>query len=237
MKLSKRLVSLFLSACVLCSALAIGSFGASATDYDYSANPELAQETIRGGAVLHCFCWSYNTIKAKLSEIYAAGYTAVQTSPVQPPKNYGLSYTDMSGQWWKLYQPLGFRVSDGSSWLGTKDELTSLCETADNYGIKVIVDIVANHMANNGNEGGTYSYLNQYVDSDMKNPDFYHTYNKKTNDNSRYNMTQYHLGMPDLNTQNSIVQNKALALLEECVDCGVDGFRFDAAKHMPSGSI
>ncbi len=38
--------------------------------------------------------------------------------------------------------------------------------------------------------------------------------------------------MPDLNTGNSYVQQRALGLLEECIDCGVDGFRFDAAKHI-----
>lgn len=38
--------------------------------------------------------------------------------------------------------------------------------------------------------------------------------------------------MPDLNTSNSYVQSRVLGLLEECVDLGVDGFRFDAAKHI-----
>ena len=40
-----------------------------------------AQETVQGGAILHCFDWSYNEIKAALPDIAAAGYAAVQTSP------------------------------------------------------------------------------------------------------------------------------------------------------------
>ena len=192
-----------------------------------------AQETVQGSAILHCFNWSYNEIKAALPDIAAAGYTAVQTSPVQQPKDYDPAWTDSSGQWWKLYQPLGLRIApDGTSWLGTADELAALCSEADTYGIKVIVDIVANHLANNGADGGTYANLSVDVDDDMKNADYYHTYTNFISDTNRLTMTQYHMNMPDLNTGNSYVQQSTLGLLKACVDLGVDGFRFDAAKHI-----
>ena len=91
----------------------------------YAEDPDLAQDTIQGSAVLHCFDWSYNNIKAKLPEIAAAGYTAVQTSPVQPPKDYQASWTDGVNQWWKLYQPLDLAIAEaGTSWLGSATELT-----------------------------------------------------------------------------------------------------------------
>ena len=38
--------------------------------------------------------------------------------------------------------------------------------------------------------------------------------------------------MPDLNTSNEYVQQRVISLLKECIDCGVSGFRFDAAKHI-----
>lgn len=227
MSLTKKLTS------VILSLFMVMSFASVAIVPVYADTVETyAQDTIQGSNVLHCFDWSYNNIKAALPDIAKAGYTAVQTSPVQSPKDYNASWTKASEQWWKLYQPLGLSISNGNTWLGTKAELTSLCAEADNYGIKVIVDIVANHLANNGTDGGTYSYLNSGVESDLKNSSYYHTNNTKTNDNNRYNITQYHLGMPDLNTGNNYVQQKALGLLEECIDCGVDGFRFDAAKHI-----
>ena len=78
--------------------------------------------------------------------IAAAGYTTVQTSPVQQPKDYSTS-GDVTGQWWKLYQPISFHIAE-KSWLGTKDDLKSLCDEADKYGIKIICDIVSNHIAN-----------------------------------------------------------------------------------------
>ena len=93
--------------------------------YDDS-NYTLAKN-IQDGVILHCFNWTYNDIKAELPNIAAAGFTSVQTSPAQPSVN--------SGVWYWLYQPLGFYV--GTNDLGTKDELRSLCEEADKYGIKV----------------------------------------------------------------------------------------------------
>ncbi len=229
MKSFRKVTGLILTLCMLMSMTALGSVPASA-DTTYET---YAQDTVGGSAILHCFDWSYNNIRTALPDIAAAGYTAVQTSPVQRPKDYNSSWTDGVNQWWKMYQPLGLSIAaNGTSWLGTKSNLTDLCEEADKYGIKVIVDIVANHLANNGTSGGGYSNLNTGVESDLKNANYYHSSNTGTNDNSRYNITQYHLGMPDLNTGNSYIQQKTLALLEECIDCGVDGFRFDAAKHI-----
>lgn len=216
--------------------LAIGTF--SVAPVYVSAETETstkmyAQDTISGSAVLHCFDWSYNSIKDALPDIAAAGYTAVQTSPVQKPKDYNSTWTDRDGQWWKLYQPLSLSIADGdTSWLGTKAELKALCAEADKYNIKVIVDIVSNHLANDGTSAGTFEHLNSGVDADLKNTAYFHSESNETNDNSRYTITQYHLGMPDLNTGHEYIQNKVLGLLEECMDCGVDGFRFDAAKHI-----
>ncbi len=227
--MKRKLISLTLALCMVVSMFAVGIVPAAADTETYET---YAQETVQGSAILHCFNWSYNNIKAALPDIAKAGYTAVQTSPVQQPKDYNASWTDTSGQWSKLYQPLGFKVATGYSWLGTKSELTALCTEAEKYNIKVIVDIVSNHLANNGTSGGTYDYLNPGVDSALKNSDCYHTENIKANSQSRYNMTQHHIGMPDLNTSNSFVQQQVLDLLKECVDCGVDGFRFDAAKHI-----
>ena len=227
MRATRKITSLFLVLCMVLSVFAVGIVPAAA-DTTYET---YAQDAVQGSNILHCFDWSYNNIKAALPDIARAGYTAVQTSPVQAPKDYSSSWTDAVNQWWKLYQPLGFSISN-NTWLGTKAQLTSLCTEAEKYDIKVIVDVVANHVANNGTDGGTYSYTNSGVESQLNNASFYHTNNTRTNDDSRYNITQYHLGMPDLNTANSTVQGRVISLLEECIDCGVDGFRFDAAKHI-----
>ncbi len=198
------------------------------------------QAIVQGGAILHCFDWSFDEIREALPDIKAAGYAAVQTSPVQPPKDYNASWNDTGGNWWKLYQPLDFCVvGENGSWLGSKADLIALCNAAQEQGIYVIVDVVANHTANITGGGytvnGTYNVSDQVADR-LQDPDgskgLYHTSENGTNDDSRYTMTQYHLSMPDLNTGNLDVQNMVLDFLKECVDCGVDGFRFDAAKHI-----
>lgn len=232
-----------MSMCIVASGSAIGSLsgGAAETSSETvsapvdSTHPELAQQTIQGGAVLHCFCWSYNEIKTKLPEIKAAGYSAIQTSPVQPPTNYNTSWTDTQNQWWKLYQPLDLAVTNGStynSWLGTKEQLTSMCAEAENYGIKVIVDIVANHVANNKDNSGTFEHIHDDVAERLRKEEYYHDIatRKPNGSTDRYENTHYHIGMPDLNTENTDVQNMVIGLCEECIDCGVDGFRFDTAK-------
>lgn len=232
----KTTLSAVLTLGILTSAFSFACVPASAEESSASAK-QLAQETITGSAILHCFNWSYSEIEAALPDIAAAGYTAIQTSPIQKPKDYSASYTKMSDQWWKLYQPLNLSVADGETWLGTRSDFVSLCSEAENYNIKVVVDVVANHLANDGadlpkEQLGTYSHISSNIDEDLKSPDYFHGDNYYINDESRYTITQYHMGMPDLNTWNSYIQGKVSDFLVDCVNCGVDGFRFDAAKHI-----
>lgn len=233
-RMRKRLTGLVLAVLMLASLFVMGIQPAVAD------STPINQEIVQGGAILHCFDWSYNEIRANLQDIKDAGYVAVQTSPVQPAKDFNAAWTDTGGNWWKLYQPLGLRIAgESESWLGTKEELTALCNEAESLGIYVIVDIVANHVANKTGGGytvnGVYNVSDQ-VDEVLQDRDgskqYYHTSENGVNDGSRYNMTQYHLSMPDLNTGNDEIQDMVLDLLKECVNCGVDGFRFDAAKHI-----
>lgn len=239
MKMSKKLISVVLSLCILLSAAAVGGFSGSAAEIAASvaapfdaAHPELAQQTVSGGAILHCFCWTFEQIRANLPAIKAAGYTAVQTSPVQPPKDYSSSYTDTQNNWWKLYQPLDLCVATGNSWLGTSAQLGALCTEAHTYGIKVIVDIVSNHVANNQDNSGTFEHIHADVAQRLRKEEYYHDIatQKPSVSTDRYEMTHYHIGMPDLNTANADVQGFVIGLCEECIDLGVDGFRFDTAK-------
>ena len=40
------------------------------------------KSSIKNGTILQCWCWSFKTIEEKLPEISAAGFTAIQTSPI-----------------------------------------------------------------------------------------------------------------------------------------------------------
>lgn len=236
MKKAKKIASLVVASALLTSSFAaITSVNAAEVD---SAQTASADSTLRDkvgdGVMLHAFNWSYNTIKENLPAIAAAGYTTVQTSPVQQPKDYSTS-GDVTGQWWKLYQPISFHIAE-ESWLGTKDDLKSLCDEADKYGIKIICDIVSNHVAN------ADETMPNIVSNQVKKyePEFYkkrktytRTYTGDANDSSVQAVVQGHVSScPDLVTNDTAVQGYIINLLKECIDCGVDGFRFDAAKHI-----
>lgn len=236
MKKAKKIASLVVASALLTSSFAaITSVNAAEVD---SAQTASADSTLRDkvgdGVMLHAFNWSYNTIKENLPAIAAAGYTTVQTSPVQQPKDYSTS-GDVTGQWWKLYQPISFHIAE-QSWLGTKDDLKSLCDEADKYGIKIICDIVSNHIAN-ADETRPDTVSNQVKKYE---PEFYkkrrtytRTYKGNASDSSVQAVVQGHVSKcPDLVTNDTAVQTYIINLLKECIDCGVDGFRFDAAKHI-----
>ena len=187
-------------------------------------------DNVEDGVILHAWNWSFKQIKEELPKIAAAGFTAIQTSPAQPNKD-GNSISG-SNKWWKFYQPTDFTIGNK---LGTKEDLTDLCTEADKYGIKIIVDVVANHLANNtGKKGNDASDRSSQIPSWIRNnDDFWHSDNYSgSSDSNRKQMTRGPIGMPDLNTGNKELQDYIIKYLNDLQDCGVDGFRFDAAKHI-----
>lgn len=241
-----RILSLIMVLCMVlsCSVYANAAvIDSKSTSSDYE-NSTGIQTSTQDGVILHAFCWSYDTIKDNLSAIAEAGYSTIQTSPVQQPKNYGNWY-DVTGQYWKLYQPLSYSVAT-ESWLGTKEDLTELCEEAHKYGIKIICDVVMNHLGNNinGDTGTLYDGIADVFPEIYK--DYEEEFYKKTGnakylhncynnalDSNAQSITQGYVNkLISLNTGSEYIQNLQTGLLKECVDCGVDGFRFDAAKHI-----
>ncbi len=218
------------------------TYAASNSDYELVDN-------MQDAAILHCWNWSYKTIEDHLELIAQCGYSAIQTSPATQPKDYtydgevgmevGIPGQGGSGNWWKLYQPVAEEVCDnGETWLGTKAELESLCEKAESYGIKVIVDVVANHMANitgwQNSLDDVSPQVGEYWEPAMLTDESYWHINDLQiwMSDGREHFTQGTMGMPDLNTADSRVQKYISDYLVELIDCGVDGFRFDAAKHI-----
>lgn len=186
------------------------------------------------GTILHAWNWSMSTVEANLEDIAIAGFSSVQISPMQPQKDY-FGIASWGSTWWKLYQPLGLSIATENHSLGTKEDLMSLTEAADGYGIKIIVDVVANHLA-----GGSEQSLNEDVaeyETEIYNQNLIHTDNGAVSDTSIEAVTKGYLGeYPDLQTESTIVQERVLSLLKEYVDAGVSGFRFDAAKHIETPS-
>ncbi len=226
----KKLLSL-----LMVLTLVVSVFAITAVNTPVSGASQYAQTStaVEGGNILHCMCWSYNTIKANLEDIRAAGYTAVQTSCIQPPKDYNTYDSTKGNVWWHFYQPVDFRVADGNNWLGTKEELKSLCNAAHEMGIKIISDVVANHMANPGSHG-SYNGRSAEINEDiLKDESCWHNTGVSLSGSDRYDMVMHdNSNLPDLNTGNTKIQNMVRDMLIEAIDCGVDGFRFDAAQNI-----
>ena len=204
-----------------------GNNGNTNTEIDDEVIPEARMQDT---PILHCWNWSMNNISNNLQNIKDAGFKTIQLSPMQPQKDY-YGNESVSSTWWKLYQPLGFSVATRDHCLGTKSELTAMCSKAKSLGIDVIVDVVSNHLA-----GGGKTQLNGAVnnyESAIYSQNLIHTTQMGIDDNNVQSIVQGQMGdFPDLQTENSTVQNRVLSLLKEYLDCGVNGFRFDAAKHI-----
>ena len=214
--IGKRVLSAALTAVFAVSAFAVTGTATVSADATGTNSYGLAQ-SIQEGTILQCFDWTYNDIKAELPNIAKAGFTSIQTSPVQPAAG--------TGAWYWLYQPLGFSVGTE---LGTKEELKDLCAAADEYGINVVVDVVANHLAGDHTN----------IQSDLIPETYWHdgTYNSDIPDNVDWNnrkqITTCDLGMRDLNSENEYVQQVVAKYINELKELGVDGIRWDAAKHI-----
>ena len=230
--IGKKIASAFLSAAMLATSFTGlgGMMAASSTPVDAaSASDYGLMDNSQDGVILHAWDWSFNNIKANMAKIAAAGYTSVQTSVIQQAKEG----TKGKGNnvWWLYYQPANFTIDNtGNSALGNKAEFAAMCEEAHKYGIHVIVDVVANHLGNNSGYDKAPA-----IPSDIKDDSscWHDLWNQEINYGSRYSITHGSMGgLPDLNTENPKIQNLVKTYLKECIDCGADGFRFDAAKHI-----
>ncbi|WP_407385534.1 alpha-amylase family glycosyl hydrolase [Ruminococcus sp.] len=212
----KKLLSLMMVISMLLTCLLSAGVSVSAQQTD-AAETGLTR-SCQDGNILQCFNWTLSQIKEELPNIAKAGFTCVQTSPLQAH--------DGRNQWYWLYQPTGFTIGNE---LGSYSDLEALCEEADKYGVRIIVDVVANHLA--GSNSGNLANSVEAVFKNNKST-YFHNLGAKSNDDNRYEVTQKNIGMPDLNSENTALQEMVAAMIEKYKAAGVDGIRWDAAKHI-----
>lgn len=232
--LTKRIIASLLAAIITASTLSSFS-GCTQQNENGETDVESVDfktaDKVADGAILQAFCWDFNTIKESMADIAAAGFSAVQTSPINEcleGEDGGMELYGY-GKWYYHYQPTDFKI--GNYQLGTRDEFKAMCDEADKYGIKVIVDVIANHTtpqtdaisedlieAGGGSLETLYHKGNEYDLKDYGN---------------RLECTTYKMGgLPDINTERPSYQDYFLEFLNDCIACGADGFRHDTAKHI-----
>ena len=168
------------------------------------------KDNIQDGVILHCFDWTLADIQAEIPNIAKAGFSAVQTSPVHERAGKG-------SVWYDVYRPYDFKIGNG---LGTEADLKALCAKAHEYGVKVIVDVVANHT----------DYGN--VAERLLDLSLYHQLGHGIDWHNRNDVTHGEIGMKDLDTNNPTVQAIIKQYIQDLKACGVDGVRWDAIKHI-----
>lgn len=168
------------------------------------------KDNIQDGVILHCFDWTLADIQEEIPNIAKAGFTAVQTSPVHERAGKG-------SVWYDVYRPYDFKIGNG---LGTEADLKALCAKAHEYGVKVIVDVVANHT----------DYSN--VAARLLDLSLYHQLGHGIDWHNRNDVTHGEIGMKDLDTNNPTVQAIIKQYIQDLKACGVDGIRWDAIKHI-----
>lgn len=191
-------------------------------------------DAVNTETILHAWSWSFPTIAQNMKQIADAGYTMVQTSPVQhcfDPYGSTKKLFDQEGKegnWYYYYQPTDWKI--GNAIVGTKEQMKQMLDSAAKYNVRVIVDVLPNHTA----------FDIDCVSDDMVNAvggrdKLYHStgLNPIRDYNDRYQCTLEGTGgLPDVNTENPAFQVYYMNFVNELLDMGVRGFRYDTAKHI-----
>ncbi len=191
-------------------------------------------DAVNTETILHVWSWNFPEIGKNMKKIADSGFTMIQTSPVQKcyePEGSGKKIFDENvteGNWYYYYQPTDWKIGNGI--LGSKEQMQQMLDSAAKYNIRVIVDVLPNHTA---------------VDIDEVSDDLfkaaggkdklYHSKGLKLiNDYSdREQCTLWEMGgLPDVNTENPDFQKYYMQFVNELINMGVRGFRYDTAKHI-----
>ncbi|MFI5494977.1 carbohydrate-binding module family 20 domain-containing protein [Actinoplanes sp. NPDC051859] len=190
--------------------------------------------------IVHLFQWPWASVARECTQVLGPqGYGAVQVSPPQehvvlPTQGY---------PWWQDYQPVSYQLTSRRGDRAAFADMVRTCHTA---GVKIYVDAVVNHMAGGastgaGTGGSTYTQY-AYPAVPYGHGDFHHCGRNGTDDianwGDRWEVQNCELvDLSDLRTESAYVRGKLVAFLNDLVSLGVDGFRVDAAKHLPAGDL
>ncbi|KAJ7160393.1 glycoside hydrolase [Mycena filopes] len=184
--------------------------------------------------IIQMFEWTWASIASECTNfIGPAGYGFVQVSPPQEHVT--------GSQWWTDYQPVSYILT---SKRGNQAQFQSMITTCHAAGVKVISDTLFNHMTGSdsgtGVAGSTYTHYN--YPGIYQTQDFHHCGLEPGDDIVNYDnrvevQTCELVNLADLATDTTYVQGVLSAYGNHLLSLGVDGFRLDAAKHMPAANI
>lgn len=194
-----------------------------------------------GDVVANLFEWNWPSVAAECTNVLGPkGYGAVQVAPPQD----SIRLNQSTHPWWEVYQPVGY---DLNSRMGTSAQFAAMVSTCHAAGVKVYVDAVLNHTAGADQSstdsygGDAFSISGMSYSQPGYTPSDFHAYpgdcpngNLAINDwNNQTQVQECDLSnLQDLRTESAHVRSVEAGYLNSLVGLGVDGFRFDAAKHI-----
>ncbi len=191
-------------------------------------NPEATNEE----SILHAWSWNFPAIAENMHRIADAGFTMVQTSPVQQcfqPEGSGKKlFDEKEGNWYYYYQPTDWKI--GNYILGSREQMKEMMDSAAKYGVRVIVDVLPNHTAFDVD-----AVAEEFYDAVGGRDKMYHSQGLTpvADYNDRLQCTLWGSGgLPDVNTENPDFQKYYMQFVNDLLSLGVGGFRYDTAKHI-----
>ncbi|MDH4081874.1 MAG: alpha-amylase family glycosyl hydrolase [Nitrospira sp.] len=179
--------------------------------------------------IVQLFNWRFNDIKAVLPMLKQLGYSHVHVSPPQWSN-------ERVWQWWGRYQPIDFSLISGP--LGNELEFHQLNQEGDRLGMKILVDVVFNHTVDVRElpEPDFIVFENDHITKEkfgqFQPEDFHPRCAIDEQQPTTVRSCWLSEALADLKTENSHVRTVAKEYIQKLMSLGVDGFRFDAAKHI-----
>lgn len=175
------------------------------------------------------FEWNFASVAKECTQTLGpAGYGYVQVSP--PAEHV------QGSQWWTSYQPVSYKIAGR---LGDRAAFRNMVDTCHAAGVKVVVDTVINHMsAGTGTGTGGSSYTKYNYPGLYSVHDFDDCTSEITDYRDRWSVQHCELvGLADLDTGEEYVRRTIAGYMNDLLSLGVDGFRIDAAKHIPAADL
>jgi len=163
------------------------------------------------GSTIQLYRWKWQDIMANMGRIREMGFTTILVSP---------HMATCAGEFSAGYDPSDFE--NFNSGFGSESDLGWLIGTAHFYNLNVYADMPMNHMC-----PGNYVYPR------FQWNDFHHEGGISNWDDWGHRETHDLFGLNDLAQESDYVRGQLWSFVVKSSNFGFDGFRWDAAKHVP----
>ncbi|XP_053668216.1 alpha-amylase A-like [Anopheles marshallii] len=209
---------------------ALGLFCFSLVSAQFNPHFKTGRHTI-----VQLFEWRYEDVERECRTYLGPnGFGAVQLSPVNEVRDGG-----KSASWADRYEPVSYKLTSRS---GNESELRSAIEACNKAGVRVIVEVVLNHMARpengsltqtRGTAGSTVNpTARDYPGVPYSSTDF-NDRCRIVNPNDPHELRNcWKEDRPDLNHSLLRVRDRIVGFLNQLLTFGVAGFLVDSALYM-----